>query len=75
MKCKIISLRQSQEFRGIMSVTLPASRGEMQILPRHGESFVKLQEGTIRLRDDKESSLAISGGVCYIKNDEILILL
>jgi F0F1-type ATP synthase epsilon subunit len=75
MRCKIISLERIQEFRGIGSVTLPVVGGERQILPGHAESFFRLGEGTIVLEGGGQKSWPVSGGVCYVKDDKILISL
>jgi F0F1-type ATP synthase epsilon subunit len=75
MRCKIISPSQSQEFQGVTSVTLPAFLGQMEILPGHSEAFVELQEGIVLLKNSKEKSLPVSGGICHIKDDRVLILL
>ena len=75
MNCKIISTDQSQEFQELTSVILPEVHGEMEILPGHAESFEILQEGVIILKNNSEKEFPISGGVCYIKDDLILITL
>ncbi len=74
MKCKIVSPDRTREFPRVAAVTLPASGGEMQILPGHAETFVKLRSGAVVLKSKEKISLPVSESVCYVKNDEILII-
>jgi F0F1-type ATP synthase epsilon subunit len=77
MKCKIFSLREIKTFHGVTSITLPASRGQMQVLPGHAESFIELQGGNVFLKSGKEQkqTLPVPGGICFISNNEIVITL
>jgi F0F1-type ATP synthase epsilon subunit len=75
MKCEIISSNQIKEFNGVKSISLPAYSGQMEVLPGHAESFVKLKEGTIIIQTEKKISVSIQEGICYINNDTIIIVL
>jgi len=74
MRCRIIFQHKKEEFPKVTSVVLPAFAGEMEVLPGHAEAFIKLRAGTVVLRNRTENSIDISSGVCYINNDEVLII-
>ena len=53
-------------------VVLPASEGEMGVLPGHQSFLVKLSMGEVRVSDGGEiKRFAISGGFAEIKDDAI----
>lgn len=56
-------------------IILPTVQGQIAILPRHAPLFVKLSEGeTIIKKDNKEISIAITGGFLEVLNNKISIL-
>jgi F0F1-type ATP synthase epsilon subunit len=82
MRCTVVSPHKTLEFQRVISATLPAWRGQMEILTGHAEAFIILQKGEIVLKTNKVSSaslavrtFSVSGGICRVKNNEILIIL
>lgn len=58
-----------------VSVTLPAARGEIQILPTHRALLTSLTTGALTIAEDgKERKFAISYGFAEIRNDRVLVL-
>jgi F-type H+-transporting ATPase subunit epsilon len=56
------------------SVIVPATDGELGILPRHTPLLAQLQPGEIRMRKGNELQLfAISGGFVEVRNDRVSI--
>ena len=53
-------------------VVLPASEGEMGVLPGHQSFLVQLSAGEVRVTDGKDvKRFAVSGGFAEIKDDAI----
>lgn len=77
INCTITSPTKTISYNKLQSITLPASLGQMQILPGHAESFILLQKGNIVLeRPDKSSEvIQIVAGECYVKNDAMVVIL
>ncbi len=77
IKCSVTSSTKTDVYKDILSVTLPAFSGQMQILPDHAEAFVLLQKGSIFLRklSKQSENIQIISGECYIKDDTITIIL
>ncbi len=75
MQCKIISLDKLEEFDNLKSLTLPASRGEMEILPGHAEAFIELKKGSLILIGSSNKEIPIEKGVCCVNNDRVVIVL
>jgi len=56
------------------SVVVPASDGELGILPQHAPLLAQLQPGQIRLRHGETTELfAVSGGYVEVQNNRISI--
>jgi F-type H+-transporting ATPase subunit epsilon len=57
-------------------VQVPGSKGSFQVLKNHAPIISTLEEGEIRIIDDKNHTalFPISGGVIEVKNNEIIIL-
>ena len=56
-------------------VTLPASEGEMGVLPGHMPYVTALRAGELRYnKDGKTELLAISGGFAEVSGDKVLVL-
>jgi len=75
--CIITSPGERRVYKGLISVSLPALSGEMQILSGHGEAFALLKKGNIiiqKIRKQQEH-VKILGGECYIKDDIVNIIL
>jgi F-type H+-transporting ATPase subunit epsilon len=57
------------------SVTLPASEGEITVLPEHIPLFTQIHAGVVLIREGKtENTLAIQGGFLEVANDRIKVL-
>jgi F-type H+-transporting ATPase subunit epsilon len=56
-------------------VTLPATKGEMQVLPGHRDLLTSLTTGVLSLQEDgRERKFAISYGFAEIRNDKVIVL-
>lgn len=76
MTCKIVSLRLSQVFSELKSVTVPAVGGQLEILPGYIESFTVLKKGVITLKDGHTKQVkVVESGLCYVRNEKIFITL
>ena len=65
---KIITPKKIVREEDVNAVTMPATDGEMTVLPRHTNLFALLQEGIIRIKKgETEDFLAIGGG--YVETD------
>ncbi len=68
MHLKIITPKKIVLEETITEITVPASEGEITILPRHTNLFTLLTEGIVRYKtEQKEDFLAIGGG--YLETD------
>ncbi len=77
INCTITSPKITKVYKDVQSITLPATSGQMQILPGHAESFIFLQEGSILLQQlNKEDEIVQnSDGECHVKDNEVVIIL
>ena len=77
MTCKILSFDQTISYENTISVTLPGSKGEFEILPRHAEIFQLLSAGkiTINLEGDKTKNYQIQSGGCHFLDNILTIVL
>lgn len=77
MNCTITSLKTTKNYKNIQSIILPASSGQMQILPNHAESFILLKQGNLALQPSskQEEIIQIQSGLCYIKNNAVVVIL
>lgn len=55
-------------------LSIPTSRGEIQILPEHTDLITKLDTGILSLRNGQEMSFLVTTGVCKILDHKVLIL-
>ncbi|MDA1337556.1 MAG: hypothetical protein O3C23_02210 [bacterium] len=60
----------------VMSVSVPATEGELQILAEHTPLISQLKEGNLLIttEDGKVQKLPILGGVLEVKETEVVIL-
>ncbi len=59
----------------VEEVSLPASEGEMGVLPGHMPYVTALKPGELRYRKDgKTELLAVSGGFAEVRGDSVLVL-
>ena len=75
MECLVVSSNQAKQWKNVSRITLPAIRGEAKILPGHAESFIQLKAGKLILKNQKEENFPISHGICYVRQDKVLIII
>ena len=77
INCIVTSPTKTDAYKDVLSVTLPAFSGPIEVLSNHAESFIFLQKGliSIRLLERKTESIQITGGECYVKNNVITVIL
>ncbi len=75
--CVIRSPEGATTYRELRSVTLPAWKGAMQILPGHAEAFVSLKRGNIvmELGDGRREMKAVKSGECHVRDDTVTVIL
>ncbi len=76
--CQITSIDNSTSYNNLQSITLPANKGELEILTGHAEAFVLLKTGNIILEKQtgsKEEIKVDTDGGCYIKDNKVNIIL
>ena len=77
MKCVVTSAEKTTTYKGLLSVSLPAASGLMQVLPGHAESFVAVNGGSVILKggDDRIETLTIGKSECHIRDDVVTIVI
>lgn len=72
---KIITPKKVVYEKDVNSVTVPASDGEITILPRHANLFSLLKEGIIKVKiNDDEDYFSIGAGYVETDGKEVIIL-
>ena len=73
---KVITPRRIVLKEAVRSLTVPATGGEITILPHHQNLLTPLQEGIIKIvgNNSKEEYLAIGGGYLETNGKEISLL-
>jgi len=75
IKFKVVTPERTVFQDEIDQITLPATEGEVTILPNHTPYITVLGFGEIVFKKDgKESSLAVSGGFVEFNNNELVVL-
>lgn len=75
MECLVVSSREEKKWENIKSLLLPALQGEAEILPGHAESFIQLKPGVLVLRGSTEETLPVTGGICYVHDNKVLVVI
>ncbi len=75
MRCTVASPEGKVDLGKTDGVSLPGSRGEIQILPGHAEAFFVLGKGKVvaGARGDGKS-VDIEGGLCHVRDDEVVVV-
>ncbi len=61
--------------RPVDSVTVPAARGEMGVLPGHASYVVQLREGVLHYREGpRKEFFSVHGGFAEVHKDKVLVL-
>lgn len=68
--------RQIEKGAELVELSLPAERGELNILPGHSPLMTTLRPGTLsyKLRSGKEASFFISWGYCQVNDQGVTVL-
>lgn len=76
MNLQIITPDKSIYEGKVKLVQVPGSKGSFQVLKNHAPIISTLEEGEVRIIDEKNRTLefSIGGGVIEVKNNEIIIL-
>ncbi len=78
LTCFIFSPDSTKKYDNLRGVSLPALKGQMQVLSNHAESFILLKQGKIVLYkkngNKKELQIDNEGG-CYVTNNKVNIIL
>lgn len=77
LKVKISSAKKSSEYPEVVSITVPSTKGEIEILPEHMPLITELEQGTITIETQggKKTTMLSSGGYARVQNDEVGLLL
>jgi|GEM_PF-5472656 len=77
MQCKLFSQEDCEIFSDVVSITLSSKSGELQILSGYTESFLLLREGnlSVEMKGKQKKIKEIEGGMCWVKDDEVSIVL
>ncbi len=77
LKCIFSSPDKTDVYDNIESLILPSVSGETQVLPGYAESFILLGPGDIILgqKGGTNKKIPVLKGECYIKNNQISIIL
>lgn len=71
MKLQILSLSGTLFEGDISQVTLPASDGEITVLPKHIPLITLLQKGEIKFNGE---NLSIEGGFAEVDGEKVVVL-
>lgn len=72
---KVITPKKIVLEEEILSITAPASEGEITVLPRHQALFTLLKEGIVKIKKTTgEDYLAIGGGYLQTDGQEVNLL-
>jgi len=76
LNLKVITPKRIVIEKTIRSVTVPATGGEITVLPRHENLLTPLNEGIVKIVDDggKREYLAIGGGYLETDGQEVSVL-
>lgn len=59
----------------VSSVTLPGSRGELEVLPGHAELLTELRPGRLQfVHDGQTRTFAVSYGFAEVRRDRVILL-
>jgi len=77
MICTIISPQKTANYKNVTSIILPAASGQVQVLSGHAEAFFLLNEGELFLEIGEKGlkAITIEAAECYVKNDQVKIIL
>jgi F-type H+-transporting ATPase subunit epsilon len=76
MKLTIIKLSQPIYMGDFESISVPATEGDIEILPGHAPYMTSLKEGEIRYRvDGEDKKVEIKKGFLEINKLEVLVIL
>lgn len=77
LTCRIVSPQRTQYVERLTKITIPAYRGEMQILTGHAETFVSVLPGDVVLHEAAGSvdRIPILGGQCHVSGNAVVIIL
>ena len=71
MELKIYSLEGTKYEGTVPQVSLPATDGEITVLPHHIALITTLKEGKIKFKDQ---TVTINGGFAEIGNNKVVVL-
>lgn len=77
MKLTILKIEKPVYMGDFKKVSLPASEGDMEILPGHAAFMTSLKEGKIKYVDveNKEFEIDIKSGFVEVNKLEVLVIL
>ena len=76
LTCKIVTHDETSELKNLVSVSIPCTSGNLDVLTGHAETFFVLTKGEVVLRARKsEKKIDVSKGVGHIFNDEVIFFL
>lgn len=60
----------------ILELTLPADRGEIQILPGHAHLLTTVEEGKLhyQLKSGERTNFTVKGGYCQVSPEQVDLL-
>jgi F0F1-type ATP synthase epsilon subunit len=75
MKAIIRTLNSELKEENFLSLVVPATKGEIEILPGHAKAFFLLTVGNLKLRKSSgtEKIINVQHGVCWV-DEEVTIL-
>lgn len=77
MPANIISTDKVLYQGGFLSIILPASAGEISVLPHHAPLITPLKSGKIKIKNEKQKEIIfdIERGILEVKPNEVNILI
>ncbi|MFH1644907.1 MAG: hypothetical protein ABIB11_00640 [Candidatus Omnitrophota bacterium] len=75
MRIVFVSPKKELNFKNIDILSLPAARGELEIMNGHAPFLAELVAGRVILKSKaKEDVFDISGGFAEVHNNEVVLL-
>lgn len=78
MKAKVLKLENSLFDGEAIKIIVPATEGEMCILPNHISIFTSIRKGTIKIfrpNMDKHISIPVESGICSFSDNCAVFIL
>lgn len=77
MEIKIVSPNKINQYKNAKKILIPTKNGYIEVLKNHSETFTLTSKGKALIETQKNKSIEINleDGICFVKDNKILIIL